>query len=113
MSNDSDIARIVWVINNYDTVEIITKNGEQIYSSVFIDKNNSPAPQIRYSKKINGTYYVVEAAFENRYNKLWVESAYLSKNREDITQVPDAANKPTEVTAETDHASPSSKVSLS
>lgn len=81
MSNVDDIARIAWVIENYDTVEIVTKNGEQVYSSVFTDKNNNLAPQIKYSKKINGTYYVVEAAFENRYNKLWVQSAYLSQKK--------------------------------
>ena len=66
-----------------------------------------------FKQKINGTYYVVEAAFENRHNKLWVQSAYLSKNREDVTQVPDAADKPPEVTAKTDLPSPSSKNSLS
>ncbi len=113
MSNVDDVARIGWVINNYDAVELIIEDGKQSYSTGFANKNNSPAPQIRYSKKINGTYYVVEAIFENKNNKLWVQSAYLSKNREDVTQVPDAADKPPEVTAKTDLPSPSSKFSLS
>ena len=37
----------------------------------------------------------------------------MSKNREDVTQVPDAADKPPKVTAKTDLPSPSSKNSLS
>ena len=86
MSVDEDIARVGWVIENYDTVELIKENGEQVKSSGFADKNNNPAPQIRYIKKIDGTYYVVEAAFENKYKKLWVQSVYLQKNKEDVTQ---------------------------
>ena len=85
MSVDDDIARVGWVLENYDSVELLTENGEQVYSSSFMDKNNNPAPQVRFIKKIDGTYYVVEAAFENDYKKLWVQSAYLQKN-EDVTQ---------------------------
>ncbi len=86
MSNDADIARIGWVLENYDTVEVLTKNGRQVYSSGFLDSNGNPAPQIRYIKRIDGTYYVVEAAVENKFKKLWVQSAYLQKTKEDVTQ---------------------------
>ena len=86
MSNDNDIARIGWVLENYDTVELLTKDGEQVYSSGFLDGEGKPAPQIRYIKRIDGTYYVVEAAVENNYKKLWVQSAYLQKTKEDVTR---------------------------
>lgn len=83
-----DIARIGWVLENYDNVELLVEDGEQVYSSEFRDKNDNPAPQIRFVKKIDGNYYVVEAACENKYNKLWVQSAYLQKNNGDVTQAP-------------------------
>lgn len=55
-----------------------------------MDKNNKAAKMLRYSKKINGTYYVVEAVPENKYKKVWVVSAYISKTKEDtVTQAPD------------------------
>lgn len=88
MSVDDDIARVGWVLENYDNVELLTENGEQVYSSEFSDSNNNPAPQIRFVKKIDGNYYVVEAAYENKYHKLWVQSAYLQKNNGDVTQAP-------------------------
>lgn len=83
-----DIARVGWVLENYDNVELLVEDGEQVYSSEFRDKNDNPAPQIRFVKKIDGYYYVVEAACENKHNKLWVQSAYLQKNNGDVTQAP-------------------------
>lgn len=83
-----DIARVGWVLENYDNVELLLEDGEQVYSSEFRDKNDNPAPQIRFVKKIDGNYYVVEAACENKHNKLWVQSAYLQKNNGDVTQAP-------------------------
>ena len=56
---------------------------------------------------------MVEAAFENRYNKLWVQSAYLSNKKEVVTQASDATVRSPMVTPETPPASPTSKVILS
>ncbi len=113
MSADEDIARVGWVLDNYDSVELLTDNENQVVSGEFRDKNDRPASQIRYIKKINGTYYVVEAACENKYEKIWVQSAYLTNNKEDVTQVPDAENVTPEMTAETALASPSSNNRIS
>ncbi len=107
MSNDNDIARIGWVIENYDSVERLTGDNGNTLSLEFRDKFDKPAYQIRYSKKINGTYYVVEAVCENKYNKLWVQTAYLHK-KEAVTQVPDAAGWLPMVTPKTPPASPTS-----
>jgi hypothetical protein len=107
MSVDEDIARVGWVLENYDTVEMLTKDGKQVYSKEFKDKNGNPVPQIRFVKKIDGTYYVVEAAYENQYKKLWVQGAYLQKNG-DVTQVSaegKTANRKTN--AQSELASPS------
>ena len=38
---------------------------------------------MKYSKKIDGVYYVAETACESRYRKLWVLSAYIGKNKRD------------------------------
>ena len=112
MANDNDIARVGWVLENYDSVELVKDNGEQTYSAEFRDSNNNPAPQVRFIKKIDGTYYVVEAACENKYKKLWVQSAYLQKN-EDVTQVPTAEqNVSHERHAQSELASPSSLTSI-
>lgn len=108
MARDEDIARVGWVLENYDTVEIVEENGEQIYSKEFKGSDNRPSPQIRYIKKIDGTYYVVEAVADNSYKKLWVQSAYLQNNNEDVTQVPDADKVAPEMTADTALPSPSS-----
>ncbi len=97
MSIDDDIARVGWVLENYDSVELLTEKGKQSYSSSFMDKKNNPAPQIRFIKKIDGTYYVVEAVFENDYKKIWVQSTYLQKN-EDVAQASAEGNTTTEQT---------------
>lgn len=91
MQNPKDIARMDYVLNNYDDVEVITdKDGKPKLSPEYMDKNNKAAKMLRYSKKINGTYYVVEAVPENKYKKVWVVSAYISKTKEDtVTQAPD------------------------
>jgi hypothetical protein len=108
MSLEDDIARVGWVLENYDSVELLTKDGQQVYSSEFKDKNGQGVPQIRFIKKIDGSYYVVEAACENEYKKLWVQSAYLTKN-EDVTQVSAEGQSTNHKTyAQSELASPSS-----
>lgn len=112
MAVDDDVARVGWVLENYDYVEPLTENGNQLYSSEFRNSNNNPAPQIRFVKKIDGSYYVVEAVCENKYKKLWVQSAYLQKN-EDVTQASAeglATNH--ETNAQSALASPSSNNSI-
>ncbi len=113
MSNDNDIARIGWILENYDTVELLTKDGKQVYSSGFLDGEGNPAPQIRYIKKIDGTYYVVEAAFENNYKKMWVQTAYLQKTKEDVTQAAFADNNDQDTDAQSALVSPSSNNNIS
>ena len=42
-----------------------------------------------YRKKVNGTYYIVEAVPDSKYKKLWVVSAYMSE-KGGVTQAPNA-----------------------
>ncbi len=88
MANDNDIARMRYIIENYDSLELLTdENGNIVYSDEFRNSDNTQAPLIRLSKRINGTYYLVEAVPENKYKKIWVVSAYI-KNSSAVTQAP-------------------------
>jgi len=91
MADLNDPARIGYVLDNYDSVEITTyKSGEPDTSAEFRTKDNKPAPMLTYKKKVNGTYYVVEAVPESRYKKFWVVSAYMKADSG--TQAPNAQN---------------------
>ena len=91
MRNLNDLGRIGWILENYDSVELLyEKDGSISTTATFSDKNGIPSPVIRYSKRIDGVYYVAETACENRYRKLWVLSAYIGKNkREPFTEAVD------------------------
>lgn len=92
MADLRDIARIGYVIEHADNIELgdIGKNDELItLSNKYMDKNNTQMRMIQYSKKINGTMYVIEAVGENRYNSLWIVSAYMTK-KEGLRSVADA-----------------------
>lgn len=107
MQNLGDVARIGYVIDNFDTVyQLFNTDGSPALSAEFRDTNNNPAPLVKFAKKIDGTFYVVEAVPDNRYKKVWVVSAYISKNNNgDVTQAPHATALGT--TSETTLASPS------
>ena len=107
MQNLGDVARIGYVIDNFDTVDqLFNTDGSPALSAEFRDTNNNPAPLVKFAKKIDGTFYVVEAVPDNRYKKVWVVSAYISKNNNgDVTQAPHATALGT--TSETTLASPS------
>lgn len=86
----NDIARMGHVLDNYDNVELVTyESGDTDYSREFRDKNDRPAPMLKFSKRVDGTYYVVEAIPESKYKKFWVVSAYMEK-ADGGTQAPDA-----------------------
>ena len=94
MKNLNDLARIDFILKNYDSVDILKDSkGNAMYSIEFKTKSNEPAPMLLYKKKINGTYYLVEAVVENKYKKLWVVSAYINK-KGTVTQVSDGVNTP-------------------
>lgn len=90
MADTNDVARIPWVLENYDKAEVVLDNGQQVYSSSSMDKNNYPAPLIKFSKAIDGTVYVVEAVPDSQYKTLWVETAYINKNKKSLVRATDA-----------------------
>ena len=89
MKNKNDLARINYILENYDNVEVVDKSSKE-----FNNSNNKSAQIILFKKKINGTYYLIESAAESKWKKLWVISAYVNKN-DTVTQVlNDAENVP-------------------
>lgn len=89
MSNVDDIARIQYVVDNYDNVEVLNKTSKEHKNS-----NNEAAPMVQFTKRVDGTYYVVEAVPDTNRKKLEVVSAYKSKA---VQQTVDAATNATPV----------------
>ena len=93
MADVNDFSRIGYVLHNYDNVEKVTyKSGDDDLSAEFRTQDNKPAAMLRYSKKINGTYFVVEAVPQSKHKKFWVVSAYIGTGSG--TQAPDATKDP-------------------
>lgn len=84
MADLNDAARIGYVLDFYDTFErVYNSDGTPAVSTAYVGRDNSPSPMIKFGKKINGSYYVVEAVPDSRYKKMWVVSAYIAKNNGD------------------------------
>lgn len=74
MADDADLARIEYVLDNYDTVRF---DGD--YADGYVDKKGKRAPIVVFEKRINGTYYVVEAVSDAKTKRNYVVSAYKTK----------------------------------
>lgn len=74
MENVNDIARVGYVLQNYDDVFCDGKT-----TTMTRTKDGKPAPTVVFFKKIDGTYYVVEAASDAKTHKNYVVSAYIKK----------------------------------
>ena len=80
MANDEDIARIDYVLQNYDDVRLLVdEKGQPIVSTEWTNKDGSRARQIQYAKKVDGIYYVIEAAIDSKKKTHMVTSAYMNE----------------------------------
>lgn len=80
MENEEDIARINYVLQNYDDVRLLVdENGQPIVSTEWTNNDGTRAKQIQYSKKIDGIYYVIEAAIDSKKQTHMVTSAYMNE----------------------------------
>ena len=93
MADLNDVARVKWVIKNYDTIS----PGKKIAKG-YLDKNRNHMQTIIYEKKLDGKIYVVEAVGENNWKKLHLVSAYIEESSAKssqsgaVTQSPHADN---------------------
>lgn len=84
MRDVNDIARIQYVLDNYDNAEYSGKSK----GYVTVDENGKSrlADTVTFSKKVNGTYYVVEAAPDTKSKTVFIVSARMAKNGQKTTQ---------------------------
>ena len=77
MANADDIAKIGFVLDNYDEVVFLkNEKGEIVRNGNYNTKYGKPAPLLLYVKKINGFYCVVEAVNDGRRKRLDIITAY-------------------------------------
>lgn len=72
MKNIEDIARIGYILANYDNIEFHNE-----YAQGYVDSNGKLAPKVVIRKKIDGTFYVIEAVSDAKKNKNYIISAYI------------------------------------
>ncbi len=88
MTDASDIARIGYVAQNYDAIDLVRdKSGNPVYSKKYYDRLGKPAPLVTMVKRIDGFYYISEAVPDARAKTLRVTSAY--KNNKGAVWAPD------------------------
>ena len=74
MADDKDIARLSYVLSNYDSIEW---NGET--SNLYYTKDGKNAPKIVIKKRIDGTYYIIEVVSDSKQKRNVVSTIYLKK----------------------------------
>lgn len=80
MRDFNDIARIGYVLEHYDFADILrNKDGSVRTTNSYRMADNSPAPLVQFVKKIDGTYYIAEAATDSKAHHLGIVSAYMTK----------------------------------
>lgn len=134
MADTNDIARIQYVLNNYDTVVDGGTSSAYTEPKPNYPGKNRKAKTVVFEKKIDGFYYVVEAVPVTKAKTAYVTSAYINTNKKgnqptlnapdgtpgftsenvslsslagDVTQVPNAAAATPSGTPEASLASPS------
>ncbi len=104
MSDVNDLARIEYVLENYDSMDIQKmEEGNKALNGRYRDAdNNLSRSVVYYSKRVNGNYYVVEAVPDSKAKTLHVISAYKTK-AEGVSQVLNMSEDP-QLTPKTPHA---------
>ena len=77
MSNPKDLARIGYILENYDSIEILTKkDGKQKFSGGYRNKSGGSATVVVFTKRINGYYVTSQAIVDSQNKSLFIETAY-------------------------------------
>ena len=78
MRNVEDIARMGYVIMNYDDISY-----DGITTTGFLDEEGKASPMVRIAKRIDGTYYVIEAVNSSKKKRNYVVTAYIQQNKKE------------------------------
>lgn len=68
MADGRGIARMNYIPKNYDDAELLSEKSKEYPR----DKNQVPAPRVRFWKRVDGTYYVIEAVPDTDTNHVKV-----------------------------------------
>ena len=79
MKDINDIARIQYVLDNYDDVS--PSGTTAAYVTNKANGKHVQAKAVVFSKAVDGTYYVVEAVPDTAKKTVYVTSAYISNNK--------------------------------
>lgn len=87
MANPEDLAKLEYILNDYDNMVLSNKK-----TGGYRNSDGSPAKKVMLTKRINGTYYIVEAAPDSKAKTLDIVSVYKSnpKNEKKIAKSFDA-----------------------
>lgn len=87
MKDIKDIARISYVLTNYDSMEFHNE-----FAQGYVDSKGKLAPKIIISKRINGTFYIIEAVCDTKKRRNYIVSAYIKpRHNESDSSVPNNA----------------------
>ena len=74
MADPEDLAKLEYILNDYD--DIVLSNSKK--TGAYRNSDGSPAEKVMFSKRINGTYYVIEAVSDSKAKSLDIVSVYKS-----------------------------------
>ena len=74
MANPKDIAKVQYILDNYDDVALDKKR-----AAGFTDSNGKLSQKVVFKKRINGTYYVVEAVPNTKKKRMEVIGTFMQK----------------------------------
>lgn len=82
MSDINDLARVQYVLDNFDGAYLLTNDdGSPSVSDVWKNSDGTPAQRVVFYKKLDGTYYAVEATPDSKARVLAVESAFIGSEK--------------------------------
>lgn len=82
MKNAEDIARIGYVLNNYDDAYLSKERAKG-----YLGSDGKTAPKVVFVKKIDGTYIAVEAVCDTKSKKNYIVSAFISSTGTDRLKI--------------------------
>lgn len=89
MANIEDFGRINYVVENADRARLLSAGDVDSeawkLSREYRNADNSQAPLIRFEKRIDNTYYVVEAVPDSKANRMAVVSAYMETAKKEAS----------------------------
>jgi len=75
MANPEDLAKLEYILSDYD--DMVLSNSKK--TGAYRNSDGTPAEKVMISKRINGTYYVIEAVPDSKAKSLDIVSVYKSK----------------------------------